>query len=154
MYLRRTTRKRKDGSEVGYLQLAHNEWDAAAGHSVVRVLHSFGREDQIDRGAIERLVGSLQRWLDPQAPPPAAPATAVPGLGLRLVESRPMGGAWALDGLWRALKIDRSLARCLEGGGWIRGLSGCCSRWSPTVRWSRSRSSPLVSGSRSARGSM
>ena len=45
MYLRRTTRKRKDGSEVGYLQLAHNEWDAKAGHSVVRVLHSFGRED-------------------------------------------------------------------------------------------------------------
>ncbi|MGO9972334.1 MAG: IS1634 family transposase [Solirubrobacteraceae bacterium] len=110
MYLRRTTRKRKDGSEVGYLQLAHNEWDAAAGHSVVRVLHSFGREDQIDRSAIERLIGSLQRWLDPQAPPASAA-----GLGLRLMESRPMGGAWALDGLWRALKIDRSLARCLEG---------------------------------------
>ena len=94
--------------------MAHNEWDAAAGHSVVRVLHSFGREDQIDRSAIERLIGSLARWLDPQAPPPA-PAAAVPGMGLRLMESRPMGGAWALDGLWRALKIDRSLARCLEG---------------------------------------
>jgi hypothetical protein len=69
MYLRRTTRKRKDGSEVGYLQLAHNEWDAKAGHSVVRVLHSFGREDLIDRAAIERLIGSLERWLDPGAPP-------------------------------------------------------------------------------------
>jgi hypothetical protein len=88
MYLRRTTRKRKDGSEVGYLQLAHNEWDAKAGHSVVRVLHSFGREDLIDRAAIERLIGSLERWLDPQAPPrPAAGA----GPGLRFVESRPIG---------------------------------------------------------------
>jgi len=112
MYLRRTTRKRSDGSEVGYLQLAHNEWDAKAGHSVVRVVHSFGREDLVDRAAIERLIGSLERWLDPDAPPrPAAGA----GLGLRFVESRPMGGAWALDGLWRVLKIDRTLARLLEG---------------------------------------
>ena len=112
MYLRRTTRKRKDGSEVGYLQLAHNEWDAKAGHSVVRVLHSFGREDLIDRAAVERLIGSLERWLDPHAPPrPAAGA----GPGLRFVESRPIGGAWALDGLWRALKIDRTLSRLLEG---------------------------------------
>ena len=112
MYLRRTTRKRKDGSEVGYLQLAHNEWDAKAGHSVVRVLHSFGREDLIDRAAIERLIGSLQRWLDPGAPPrPAAGA----GAGLRFVESRPIGGAWTLDGLWRVLGIDRTLARLLEG---------------------------------------
>lgn len=112
MYLRRTTRKRKDGSEVGYLQLAHNEWDAKAGHSVVRVLHSFGREDLIDRAAIERLIGSLERWLDPTAPPrPAAGA----GPGLVFVESRPIGGAWALDGLWRALGVDRTLARLLEG---------------------------------------
>ncbi|MGZ6725542.1 MAG: IS1634 family transposase [Solirubrobacteraceae bacterium] len=112
MYLRRTTRRRKDGSEIAYLQLAHNEWDATAGHSVVRVLHSFGREDLIDRRAIERLIGALERWLDPQAPPrPAAGA----GLGLRFVESRSMGGAWALGGLWRALKIDRTLARLLEG---------------------------------------
>jgi transposase len=112
MYLRRTTRKRKDGSEVGYLQLAHNEWDARAGHSVVRVLHSFGREDVIDRAAIERLIGSLERWLDPDAPPRPAAGT---GPGLRFVESRPIGGAWALDGIWRALGIDRTLERLLAG---------------------------------------
>ncbi len=112
MYLRRTTRKRKDGSEVGYLQLAHNVWDPKAGHSVVRVVHNFGREDLVNRGAIERLIGSLERWLDPQAPPrPAAGA----GPGLRFVESRPIGGAWALDGLWRALAIDRTLERLLDG---------------------------------------
>jgi hypothetical protein len=112
MYLRRTTRKRKDGTEVGYLQLAHNVWDSKAGHSVVRVVHNFGRDDLIDRAAIERLIGSLERWLDPGAPPrPAAGA----GPGLRFVESRPIGGAWALDGLWRALAIDRTLARLLTG---------------------------------------
>jgi transposase len=112
MYLRRTVRKRKDGSEVGYLQLAHNEWDAKAGHSVVRVLHSFGREDLIDRAAISRLIGSLERWLDPLAPPRPAAGT---GPGLRFVESRPIGGAWALDGIWRALGVQRTLSGLLQG---------------------------------------
>jgi len=108
MYLRRTERRTKDGT-VGYLQLAHNEWDPVAKQSKVRVLYSFGREGQLDRGAIVRLIGSLQRALEPDQ----ALAT-VAAAGLRFVESRPMGGAWALDGLWRALKIDRTLARLLE----------------------------------------
>jgi len=110
MYLRRTTRKRTDGSEVGYLQLAHNEWDAEAGHSVVRVLHSFGREDGLDRAAIVRLIGSLQRVLEPDQA-----LAAAAGGELRFVESRPIGGAWALDGLWRVLGIDRTLSGLLGG---------------------------------------
>jgi len=109
MYLRRTTRRRRDGSEVGYLQLAHNEWDAKAGHSVVRVLYSFGREDRLDRQAIVRLIGSLQRVLEPDQ------ALAAAAGELRFLESRPMGGAWALDGLWRILAIDRTLSGLLEG---------------------------------------
>ena len=110
MYLRRTTRRRKDGSAVGYLQLAHNEWDAKAGHSVVRVLYSFGREDRLDRQAIVRLIGSLQRALEPDEA-----LAAAAGSELEFVESRPMGGAWALDRLWRTLGIDRTLARLLAG---------------------------------------
>ena len=111
MYLRRTVRKRKDGSEVGYLQLAHNEWDASAGHSVVRVLHSFGREEQVDRDAIGRLIGSLGRFLDPDQQLQAGGEAQ----GLGFVESRPIGGAWALDGLWKALGVDRTLRGLLEG---------------------------------------
>jgi transposase len=109
MYLRRTERRTKDRA-VGYLQLAHNEWDPVAKQSKVRVLYSFGREDQLDRAAIVRLIGSLQRALEPDQ---ALAVAAAPGL--RFVESRPMGGAWALEGLWRALKIDRTLGRLLEG---------------------------------------
>jgi hypothetical protein len=30
---------------VRYLQLAHNVWDAEAGLSRPKILHSFGRED-------------------------------------------------------------------------------------------------------------
>jgi hypothetical protein len=110
MYLRRTQRRTKDGSSVGYLQLAHNEWDPVAKQSRVRVLYSFGREDQLDRTAIVRLIGSLQRVLEPEQ---ALVATAASGL--RFLESRPIGGAWALDGLWRVLAIDRTLAGLLDG---------------------------------------
>ncbi|HZL04721.1 MAG TPA: transposase, partial [Coriobacteriia bacterium] len=109
MYLRRTQRRSRGGS-VGYLQLAHNEWDPVSKQSKVRVLYSFGREDELDRAAIVRLIGSLRRVLEPEA---ALESEADEGLGF--VESRAMGGAWVLDGLWRKLGIDRELARLLEG---------------------------------------
>ncbi len=35
--------------------------------------------------------------------------------GLRFIESRPIGGAWALDGLWRELAVDRTLQGLLCG---------------------------------------
>jgi hypothetical protein len=103
MYLRRTERRTNAGG-VGYLQLAHNEWDPVAKQSKVRVIYNFGREDQLDREAIVRLIGSLQRALEPEQ---AVRTAAAPTL--RFVESRPMGGAWALDGLWRRLAVDRTL---------------------------------------------
>ena len=109
MYLRRTERRTKDGRVV-YLQLAHNEWDPVAKQSKVRVIYNFGREDQLDRDAIRRLIGSLQRALEPDE---VLATQAAPGL--RFIESRPMGGAWALDGLWRELAIDRTLQGLLRG---------------------------------------
>jgi Transposase DDE domain len=109
MYLRRTERRTKDGS-VAYLQLAHNEWDPVAKQSKVKVIYNFGREDQLDRDAIRRLIGSLTRALDPDE---ALASQAAPGL--RFVESRPMGGAWALDRLWRELAVDRTLEGLLRG---------------------------------------
>ena len=116
MYLRTTTRRNKDGTEVSYLQLAHNQWDSAAGHSVVRVVHNFGRADRIDRDAIARLVASLSRLLSPGE---ALEATATDGLAF--VDSRPMGGAWVLDGLWRRLGVDTLLAKLLGGRRLDRG---------------------------------
>ena len=110
MYLRTSKRKNRDGTEVRYLQLAHNEWDPEAGQSVVRVIYSFGREDQLDRAAIARLISSLSRAL-----PPGEAMAASAGEGLAFVESRPMGAAYALDGLWRRLGIDQTLARLLKG---------------------------------------
>ncbi len=110
MYVRTTTRRNKDGSEVSYLQLAHNEWDSAAGHSVVRVIHNFGRADRVDRDGIARLVRSLSRLLEPGE---ALSATGTDEL--TFVDSRPMGGAWVLDQLWRRLGIDQTMTKLLAG---------------------------------------
>ncbi|MFV2064147.1 MAG: IS1634 family transposase [Chloroflexota bacterium] len=109
MYLRTTTRRAADGTPVRYLQLAHNVWDPATKRSSVRVLYHLGREDRLDRDAIRRLIGSLSRVLEP------GEALALAAPELRLVESRPLGGAWLLDGLWARLGLPAILARALRG---------------------------------------
>ena len=96
-----------------YLQLTHNEWDPATKTSRPKVLHSFGREDQLDRDAIQRLVASLTRLLDP-----ATALRSSPGAGpaeLAFTSSRPVGGTLVLDALWRRLGIDTVMTRLLAG---------------------------------------
>jgi Transposase DDE domain len=110
MYVRVTPRRNKDGTTVRYLQLAHNTWDSAAKRSRVQVLYNFGREDTANRAALERLVVSVSRFLDPDR---VLAATA--GEGMTFVESRPLGGTWVLDGLWRRLGIGQVLRRLLAG---------------------------------------
>jgi hypothetical protein len=102
VYVKASTRKTRDGQTIRYLQLAHNEWDPVAKASKTRVLYSFGREDQLDVAGVRRLVDALSRLLDPAD----ALAAATPA-GLEFVESRPLGGVWLLDGLWRQLGIDK-----------------------------------------------
>jgi hypothetical protein len=105
-----TTRRNKDGTPVRYLHLAHNQWDQAAGRSVPKILYGFGREDQLDRAAIKRLVASLSGLLEP-----ADALAATAGARLCFVESRPLGGAYVLDGLWHRLNIDKVMAKLLTG---------------------------------------
>lgn len=108
MYVRVSSRKNKTGQVVRYLQLAHNEWDADAGMSRTKVLHSFGREDEVDRPAIQRLTTALSRLLDP------AQAAALTGPAeLTFTDSRPLGGAYLLDGLWRRLGIGTAIDAAL-----------------------------------------
>jgi hypothetical protein len=116
MFVRTSTRRNRDGSKVSYLQLAHNEWDAAAKTARTKVLYSFGRADQLDRPAIERLIAVLTRVVGVEAVssgPDRARVVGVPGL--EFVESRPLGGAWLLDGLWHRLGIDTLLRRLAAG---------------------------------------
>lgn len=67
MYLRETRRTNKDGTVVRYLQLAHNERHPVTGAPTAKVIHNFGRADQVDRDALARLVSSISRVLGPRA---------------------------------------------------------------------------------------
>jgi hypothetical protein len=98
----------KDGSEVRYL-LAHNEWDPAARRSRVQVVWNFGREEAGTWEALERLVASVGRHLEPGK---AGTATAE---GLEFAESRPLGGAHVLDALCERLGIGPAMRELLKG---------------------------------------
>jgi hypothetical protein len=109
MYLRSAPRRNKDGSQVRYLQLAHNVWDPQLRRSKVQVVYNFGREDHANREALQRLVASVTRFLDPGA------ALAATAEGLEFAESRPLGGTWVLDALWAQLGIGPAMRKLLTG---------------------------------------
>jgi Transposase DDE domain len=107
MFVRTATRRNKDGSAVRYVQLVQNEWDPATKSSRMRVVHSFGREDQLDRAAVERLAGSLGRLLGRE------PAGVTPELGY--AGSVAFGGTYLLDQLWQRLGIGEVMTAMLGG---------------------------------------
>ncbi|MFG3000804.1 hypothetical protein [Streptomyces sp. NPDC048340] len=98
----KTTKRENKSGTVRYLHLAHNEWDPVKGRAVPKVLFTFGREDDLDRDAVKRLVASLSRLLEPGE----ALASTAAG-DLEFVSSVPFGGIYVLDHLWRRLKIDQ-----------------------------------------------
>lgn len=110
MYLRTIARRNKDGSQVRYLQLAHNVWDPERGYARAQVVYSFGREDGLDREALARLVRSISRFLEPEKALEATASSELSFLG-----SRPMGGAYVLDALWGRLGMGEAIGAAASG---------------------------------------
>ena len=106
MYLRETRRTNRDGSVVAYLQLAHNERHPETGNSVAKVIHNFGRAEQVDRQALTRLVSSISRFLTPEQA-----MSAAAGAEVEILDSRRLGGAWTLDRIWERLGIGAAIRR-------------------------------------------
>ena len=106
MYLRETRRTNRDGSVVAYLQLAHNERHPETGNSVAKVIHNFGRAEQVDRQALTRLVSSISRFLTPEQA-----MSAAAGAEVEILDSRRLGGAWTLDRIWERLGIGVAIRR-------------------------------------------
>jgi hypothetical protein len=114
MYLRTTQRRNKDGSVVRYLALAENRRHPDKGHVEARVIHSFGREDQLDRAALERLVRSIRRVLDGGAAVAAGEAR-LPEIEIDRVFD--LGIVLAARTLWEQLGIGTAIRRCLGQAG-------------------------------------
>ena len=95
---------------VRYLQLAHNERHPQTGNPVAKVIHSFGRVEQVDRAALGRLVSSISRFLTPEEA-----AAAASGMEVEVVDSRRLGGTWTLDRVWERLGIGAAIRRAATG---------------------------------------
>jgi len=114
MYIRTISRKNKDGSAVTYVQLAHNIWDSQSRCAKAKVLHTFGRTDELDTEALKRLSKSISRFLTPEdalCMNTSMGGTLVP---LNIFRSVPMGGAYLLRTLWEQLGIPEALSQCIK----------------------------------------
>ncbi len=110
MYLRETRRTNRDGSVVAYLQLAHNERHPQTGNPIAKVIHNFGRAEQVDRQALARLVSSISRFLTPEQA-----ISAAAGADVEVLDSRRLGGAWTLDRVWERHGIGAAIRRVAAG---------------------------------------
>ena len=118
MYLRTTKRKNKSGETVEYYQLAHNERHPETRKPTAKVIHSFGRADQLDRDALIRLCRSIARVcgvqvLDPLSEPESRPVASELGWpeDLRLMRTLSYGVVMAVEHIWERLDIGETLRK-------------------------------------------
>jgi len=114
MYIRTTQRKNKDGTTTQYVQLAHNEWLSEAGRSNTRVLYNFGRKEDVDVKSLERLVGSIQKFINAGE----LSANDVHGAELTIESTKALGGSWFLNKYWEKLEISECLKQLLKDRGY------------------------------------
>ena len=113
MYLRTTQRRNKDGSVVRYLALAENVRHPEKGYVEAKVVHSFGRADQLDRAALERLVASIQRVLaDAGGGPVTRDGTSLGRIAIEA--SFELGVVHVAKALWAKLGIGEVIQAQLD----------------------------------------
>ena len=123
MYLRTTQRKNKDGSVVQYYALAHNERHPDTGKPAARIIHSFGRADELDRDHLVRLCHSIARVcgvqvIDPLAETDGSALDSSMGLpkDLKLIGTLALGTPWVVESVWERLGIGRVLRNICKAG--------------------------------------
>ena len=113
MYLRTVKRKNRDGETVEYYQLAHNERHPVTRNSTTRIIHNFGRADQLDRDQLVRLCNSIARVCglqvsDPLSSEPQDSQLDFPK-GLQIIRTLDFGTVWVIEALWERLGIGKTL---------------------------------------------
>lgn len=119
MYLRSTKRKNKDGSTVEYYQLAHNERHPQTRKPVAKIIHNFGRADQLDRQELVRLCNSIARVCGLIVTDPIDPATRSIGFGegLKIQQTRALGCPLVIETLWERLGLRKTLKDIEQAAG-------------------------------------
>jgi len=114
MYLRSTKRKNKNGSTVEYFQLAHNERHPETRKPVAKIIHNFGRADQLDREGLIRLCKSIARVCGVQVSDPVADvidkdSETGPFDGLSIKHTLSFGAPMVIETLWERLGLKEVL---------------------------------------------
>ena len=124
MYLRSTKRKNKDGSTVEYYQLAHNERHPETRKPVAKIIHNFGRADQLDRQQLVRLCQSIARVCglivtDPFDESAASAASTDIGLpeDLKIKQTLALGCPMVIEALWERLGLKKTLQDVAKAAG-------------------------------------
>jgi transposase len=109
MYLRFTQRANADGAVVRYVALAHNR--RVNGQTKPDVLMNLGRVDRLDVDGLRRLAASINKHFGEGdgLGDGAEAGLAVGAAPLQVVDARPIGAAWLLDGLWRQLEVGAAV---------------------------------------------
>ena len=120
MYLRTTKRKNRDGSVVEYYQLAHNERHPVTRKPVAKIIHNFGRTDELDRAQLVRLCRSIARVcgltvLDPMDQQHQAlhAEVGLPG-DLKIKNTVSFGCVLAIEALWERLGLKRTFSDLIK----------------------------------------
>jgi Transposase len=150
MYLRITERRNRDGSTVAYYALAESVWNADAKRPEARVVHNFGRADQVERAALQRLVNSINRVLD-AGESLARNTQDIPEIDIERVFE--LGVVLAARALWEELGIgeairDRTARAALTAPHEVALFAmaanrlddpvsklACVERWLPDIAW-------------------
>jgi len=119
MYLRSTKRKNKDGSTVEYFQLAHNERHPQTRRPVAKIIHNFGRADQLDRQELVRLCNSIARVCGLIVTDPVDPVTQSIGFGegLKIKQTLALGCPLVVEALWERLGLRKTLQDIEKAAG-------------------------------------
>jgi hypothetical protein len=98
---------------VRYVALAHNR--RVDGRVKPDVLMNLGRVDRLDVAGLRRLADSITKHFGDGGGlgDGDEAGLAVGSAPMEVVDARPIGAAWLLDGLWKRLEIDRSLGEVL-----------------------------------------
>jgi transposase len=150
MYLRITERRNRDGSTVAYYALAESVWNADAKRPEARVVHNFGRADQVERAALQRLVNSINRVLD-AGESLARNTQDIPEIDIERVFE--LGVVLAARALWEELGIGEAIRDCTARAALtapheialfamaVNRLDdpvsklACVERWLPDIAW-------------------
>src|SRR4029450_13575982 len=115
MYLRFTSRTNADGTVVRYVALDHNP--RADGRIKPDVLMNLGRVDQVDVAGLRRLAASINKHFGDgdELADGAEAGLAAGGAPLEVIDARPVGAPWLLDGLWQQLEVVAAVRSATDG---------------------------------------